>query len=118
MPQLIVWIQDHPEETHALEGEIVTIGSRSDNAIQVRNHAVSGHHGQFVRSDDGGYRYEDLHSTNGSYLDGEAITNVELKDGDVLSLGVVACTYRADVAASPGRLPKPPFPLPKIPASV
>jgi hypothetical protein len=62
------------------------VGRSLDNDIVLADDKVSRHHGQFgVRL--GMLVYTDLGSTNGSYLNGNAVTEIALGPGDVLQLG-------------------------------
>ena len=62
------------------------MGRALDNDIVPRRRQVSRHHGQIsVRL--GMLVYTDLGSTNGSLLNGSAVTEIALGPGDVLQLG-------------------------------
>jgi len=62
------------------------LGRSLDNDIVLPDDKVSRHHGQIgVRL--GMLVYTDLGSTNGSYLNGSAVTEIALGPGDVLQLG-------------------------------
>jgi len=62
------------------------MGRAMDNDIVLPDDKVSRHHGQIgVRL--GMLVYTDLGSTNGSYLNGSAVTEIALGPGDVLQLG-------------------------------
>jgi hypothetical protein len=62
------------------------LGRSMDNDIVLPDDKVSRHHGQIgVRL--GMLVYTDLGSTNGSYLNGSAVTEIALGPGDVLQLG-------------------------------
>ncbi len=71
----------------------VVIGRSPDSEIYVKSRFVSRHHAQIV-SDDDGAMIEDLNSTNGIFLGEQQVTRYQLKDGDVLSLGVHEVVYR------------------------
>ena len=94
--------QDRPFE---LEGEVVTIGRAPSNQVTVNDPRISGRHGQ-IASRDGAYFYRDLLSTNGSMLerngervvlDGRAVAEVEIHEGDLLMLGDVGEPVRLQV---------------------
>src|SRR5207245_8868782 len=69
---------------------ITTIGRASLNHIVIDDPAVSAQHAIIARSADS-YRLQDLHSTNGTRVNGLPVTEVELKDGDkILSVSVSA----------------------------
>ncbi|MDQ3937719.1 MAG: DUF3662 domain-containing protein [Chloroflexota bacterium] len=62
------------------------VGRALDNDLVLPDERVSRHHGQLaVRF--GTLVYTDLGSTNGSYLNGSAVTEIALGPGDVLQLG-------------------------------
>jgi hypothetical protein len=65
---------------------MMRIGRALDNDLILGDDRVSRHHGQFgVRF--GTLIYTDLGSTNGSYLNGSAVSEIALGPGDVLQLG-------------------------------
>lgn len=51
--------------------------------------SISSRHGMLIRNGNA-VRYEDLGSTNGSWKDGELVTEVDLKVGDVINLASVS----------------------------
>jgi hypothetical protein len=62
------------------------MGRALDNEVVLADEKVSRHHGQIaVRL--GMLVYSDLGSTNGSFLNGSAVTEIALGPGDVLQLG-------------------------------
>src|SRR5437773_985989 len=67
--------------THELVGHVITIGSAPLNHIVIDNPAVSAQHAILARVADS-YRLKDLHSTNGTQVNGVSITDAELKDCD------------------------------------
>jgi pSer/pThr/pTyr-binding forkhead associated (FHA) protein len=74
------------------------IGRRDHTDVVLPDKTVSGEHAAITR-DSSSYYVEDLHSSNGTLLNGSIITRSELNDGDVLELGI----YRLKVClASPG----------------
>ena len=57
---------------------------------------ASGRHARFARGQEGDV-VEDLHSTNGTYVNGDRVTGVRrLVAGDVVTIGQTQLTYRAD----------------------
>lgn len=69
-----------------LDKEIITIGRKDDNDVRIDNLAVSGHHAKILTIFDDSF-LEDLDSTNGTYVNGQAITKHPLKNGDVIVVG-------------------------------
>ena len=77
---------------HELVGDVITIGRASLNHIVIDNPAVSTQHAILARFDDS-YRLKDLHSTNGTQVNGISITDAELKDGDKIQFGSVVAVF-------------------------
>ena len=75
----------------ALSGDITTIGRMQDCAIQLSDSQSSRYHAE-IRSEHDGFRIVDLSSTNGTFVNGTAITEVALHDGDEIMIG--ACRLR------------------------
>src|SRR5438552_9225003 len=78
--------------THELVGHVITIGSAPLNHIVIDNPAVSAQHAILARVADS-YRLKDLHSTNGTQVNGVSITDAELKDGDKIQFGSVVAVF-------------------------
>lgn len=78
--------------THELLGDVITIGSAPLNHIVIDNPAVSEQHAILARVADS-YRLKDLHSTNGTQVNGVSITDAELKDGDKIQFGSVVGVF-------------------------
>lgn len=70
-------ILKHPE---------VTIGRKVDNDLRLEDATVSNHHAKITRNADGLF-IEDCDSTNGTLLNGSAITKTRLNHGDVIIIG-------------------------------
>ena len=70
----------------ALPNQMVSIGRAPDNDVVVGDPATSGHHGRFeVRG--GSFWISDLGSTNGTQVNGEAVIEKQLTDGDMIAIG-------------------------------
>ncbi len=64
------------------------IGRASSADIVVNLNSVSRNHGTLVRDENGNWRYKDLQSKNGSYINGVKVKkSMLLKPGDILTLG-------------------------------
>ena len=81
-----------PPRYFQLSASVIRIGRVEGNAIVVEEDAVSARHCELRRTASGGYEVLDLGSTNGTRLNGEAISGEarELHDGDNLLFGVAA----------------------------
>lgn len=84
--QLAVRTPGRSVERYMVRPGTVRVGRSLDNDIVLVDDKVSRHHGQIgVRL--GMLVYTDLGSTNGSRLNGSAVTEIALGPGDVLQLG-------------------------------
>ena len=88
-------------DTWAIHGALrIGRGEANDLAISDRN--VSTLHAILEPAGPGRFRIRDLESRNGTFVNGERITDRVLEDGDVLVLGSVVLKFRAGaVAAEP-----------------
>jgi pSer/pThr/pTyr-binding forkhead associated (FHA) protein len=92
MARLVVNREEADLVTHELTRDIVTIGSAPLNHIVIDDPAVSAQHAILARFADS-YRLKDLHSTNGTQVNGVSITDAELKDGDKIQFGSVVAVF-------------------------
>src|SRR6266481_1352616 len=92
MARLVVNREEADLVTHELTRNIVTIGSAPLNHIVIDDPAVSAQHAILARLADS-YRLKDLHSTNGTQVNGTSITDAELKDGDKIQFGSVVAVF-------------------------
>lgn len=76
-----------PGVTFPLDGDQLTIGRDSSNAVAINDAEVSRKHSR-LSFQGGKYVIEDLGSTNGTFVNGQRLAGpVVLKAGDVVSLG-------------------------------
>lgn len=68
--------------------DIVMIGRSPLNQIVIDHPTVSMHHAVLLRTGDS-YSLKDLNSTNGTQVNGDFVTDAELKDGDTIRFGSV-----------------------------
>ena len=76
----------------ALDKERITIGRRPSNQIHIDNLAVSGEHAVIVTIGNDSF-LEDLNSTNGTMVNGEAIKKHVLQHDDVIEFGKYQLRY-------------------------
>ncbi len=74
------------EHRFALEGDVVTIGRRSDCSVQLMDPQVAPVHARLVRSTDG-WRVVDTGSGRATVVDGEAVASAPLALGQRLRIG-------------------------------
>lgn len=82
------------EHEHFIEGT-ATIGRHPRSTICLHDPLISKKHAIIHQVGDK-YLYEDLGSSNGSFLDGVRITKHKMDDGDTLTLGKVTMTFYAE----------------------
>jgi Protein of unknown function (DUF3662)/FHA domain len=69
-----------------LGGPLISIGRASDNDVIVDDPLVSRHHCQ-LKLQHGAYGFADLGSRNGSFVNGQPVSEVALGPGDVIRVG-------------------------------
>jgi DNA-binding response OmpR family regulator len=91
---LIPFLVDPTGQRHALAQATTTIGRAAENDLVVTGQRVSREHAR-VRREGRHVLLEDLHSANGTWLNGERLTApAELHDGDEVLVGDVTLTFR------------------------
>ncbi len=91
MARLVLICDGDDLVTHKL-GNVTTIGRASLNHVVIDNPAVSAQHAIITRFGES-YRLKDLNSTNGTQVNGDSITDVELKDGDKIRFGSAVAVF-------------------------
>jgi pSer/pThr/pTyr-binding forkhead associated (FHA) protein len=127
MAKLVVLSAGLNGRTHDLNVDKTTIGRVEDNTFQIADPSVSSHHCEvLLRGTD--VVIKDLNSTNGSFINGEKISESVLKPGQTLKLGQIELQLLTDgmpiPAAKPASAPAPapagggsaPAPAPAAPA--
>jgi hypothetical protein len=97
MPQLIASVEGVEIKHVYLQKNRTTLGRHADNDIVFDNMVVSGHHCLFELHGLAEVFIEDLHSTNGTYINGKMVKRQRLHDGEVIAIGNFRIQY---VAAS------------------
>ncbi|MEX0709699.1 MAG: FhaA domain-containing protein [Chloroflexota bacterium] len=69
-----------------LGGALISIGRASDNDVIVDDPQVSRHHCQ-LKLQHGAYSFADLGSRNGSWINGQQVSEVALGPGDTIQIG-------------------------------
>ena len=107
MPKLIVSIEGAVMKEVVLTKARTTLGRRPYHDIVFDNLAVSGDHASFTL-DATQVTLEDLGSTNGTYVNGEAVRQRVLQEDDVISVAKYKLVFKADPPpAMPGPVPVP-----------
>ncbi len=76
-----------------LNEQFTGIGRNPNNDIVLPDRRVSGFHARIERDASGRFILTDSGSTNGTRVNGQPITSVELRDGDVIQLGGTTLQY-------------------------
>jgi hypothetical protein len=91
---LLIEDTDGVPGVHHRLGAHTSIGRTADNQIVVPMREVSRRHAEIVESE-AGYTLKDLGSPNGTYVNGERITEHELSDGDRIAVGPQMYVFKA-----------------------
>ena len=75
-----------------LSGARVTLGRLPLNTIQIIDRTLSGFHAEFVLEEDH-YRLHDRGSTNGTFVNGESVTDFHLREACKVSFGALECEF-------------------------
>jgi pSer/pThr/pTyr-binding forkhead associated (FHA) protein len=86
MTKIILKFKDAVLKEVPVEKELITIGRKPDNDIEIDNLAVSGHHARIFKAGDW-FLIEDLDSLNGTFVNGKMIQESPLKNGDEILIG-------------------------------
>lgn len=118
MAKLVVLNAGLSGRSHELTVDKTTIGRVDDNSFQLAEASVSSHHCEvFMRGSD--VVVKDLNSTNGTFLNGEKVSETVLKPGQTLRLGQVELRLETDGssgAPAPTTAASAPSPAPASPA--
>lgn len=95
MPKITVMMDGAVHSEVTLTKERTSIGRRPYNDVVIENLTVSGEHAVLVKTGDQ-VTVEDLHSTNGTYIDGKAVKRQILRHGDVMDMGKYKVRFEDD----------------------
>jgi len=93
MPSLAIMLDGVTVKEVELANPRTTIGRRSTNDVVIDHLAVSGNHAVLHLKGQAA-EIEDLHSTNGTYVNGEPVARQALRDGDLLGIGRYQIRFR------------------------
>lgn len=99
MPRLVVLSEGLTGRSHELKAERTTVGRVEDNTFQIPDSSVSSHHCEvLIKGSDVVIR--DLNSTNGTFINGQQVTEAVLKPSQILRLGQVEVRLEGDQTAA------------------
>lgn len=84
------------------DARVMLQGQGGARALEVPDSRMSGTHARIVR-DGRAFRVEDAGSTNGTLINGEAVSSHTLRDGDTMELGHTVFLYREIEEEASGR---------------
>jgi len=92
IPTLILRLPGAPERRHPIAGDVARIGRSKESDIPIIDASVSTAHAE-IRRTEAGWRLIDLQSSNGTMLNGRAITEAPLRHGDLIRFGAVEAAF-------------------------
>jgi pSer/pThr/pTyr-binding forkhead associated (FHA) protein len=95
MAKLVILSQGMTGRSYELKADKTTIGRVDDNTFPIAEASVSSHHCEVLRRG-ADVVIHDLNSTNGTFINGEKITESVLKPGQTLRLGQIELRLEAD----------------------
>lgn len=104
MAKLVLLSQGLIGRTHELKVDTTTIGRVDDNTFLIVEPSVSSHHCEILRKGSE-VVVRDLNSTNGTFINGEKISESVLKPGQILRLGQIEMRLETDAPAAPASAP-------------
>jgi pSer/pThr/pTyr-binding forkhead associated (FHA) protein len=100
MARLVLLSEGLTGRTYDLKVERTTVGRVADNAFEIPEASVSSHHAELILQGSD-VLIRDLNSTNGTFINGERITEGILKPGQILRLGTVEMRFETGHPAPP-----------------
>jgi len=99
MAKLVLLSEGFTGKSYELKAESTTVGRLPDNAFEVPEASVSSHHAEILLKG-GEVVVRDLDSTNGTFINGQKITESVLKPGQILRLGTIDMRLESGDGAS------------------
>lgn len=99
MPRLVVLSEGLTGRSHELKAEKTTVGRVEDNTFQIPDPSVSSHHCEIILRG-AEVVIKDLDSTNGTFINGQQITEATLKPSQILRLGQVEVRLEGDQSSA------------------
>lgn len=118
MPKLVILNQGMTGRTFEVNVERTTVGRVEDNTFQIGDPSVSSHHAEIILKGND-LLVRDVGSTNGSYINGEKITEAVLQPGQILRFGQVELKIddgKPVTAPAPAPAPAPASAAAPVPA--
>jgi hypothetical protein len=102
MAKLVLLSAGMTGRTYDLKVEKTTIGRVEDNSFPIAEPSVSSHHCEvLLRGSE--VVVKDLNSTNGTFINGQKVSESPLKPGQILRLGQIEMRLETDAPAAPAK---------------
>lgn len=98
MAKLVLLSAGMTGRTHELKADKTTIGRVEDNVFQIAEPSVSSHHCEILLQGND-VVVKDLNSTNGTFINGQKVSDSPLKPGQILRLGQIEMRLETDSGA-------------------
>ena len=95
-PRLTIILPDQRPQIFDLKAEYTHVGRASENEIALPDASISNRHCMFIQSGSDIF-LRDLNSSNGTSVNGESITEVLLRPGDLIRVGLVQMKFESGV---------------------
>ena len=105
MPKLTIRSESGEATSHDLVEETYTIGRAPENSIRLEDTSVSGRHAELAVVAENCW-LKDLGSTNGTLVNGQPVTEVQLRAGDRIRFGKVEASFVCEVVSAAQPLPR------------
>jgi len=105
MAKLQIFLPDSTQISHDLTDEKTTVGRVADNILQIDDGSVSSHHAE-IRKEADAFHLHDLGSTNGTFLNGEPVTDAVLRHADEIRFGMVESVFHGQEEVPDQPLPE------------
>ena len=86
MLTILLKFKDKLLKTIEIDKDVITIGRIASNDIQIDNLSVSKNHAEITNTN-AGYVIKDLDSTNGTFVNEEAVSSAALNHEDIVTVG-------------------------------
>ncbi len=104
MPKLTIRSETGESVSHDLVEKTYPIGRSPENSIRLDDTSVSGRHAELAVIAESFY-LKDPGSTNGTLVNGQPVTQVQLRAGDQIRFGKVEARFEYEVATAAQPLP-------------
>ena len=100
-PRLVVRRGPNPDQVYTLTSAMTFVGRELVNEVVIADAEVSRRHAR-IFWEEGTFYIEDLHSTNGTYVNGRRVTEkTRLASGDILDFGeTIRVIFEHDIASA------------------